>query len=215
MVVSSFSDPRWPQNRARIVNAGRNAIVVWDFDGVVGDTEPFQAQSYEILLQRRAMQPSEGFFASLIGNNEVCIWEKLENSGFCLTSPVEDLVLERRDVFLTLVLDSLNPSWLATDLMPMFAARNASQKIVSNGDSNVISLLLAKWDLNEFVTQELFDFGTKSDFLFELFLNNTGVVLEDNAGFLAQAAAANWFTVGVNHSMSPASGVSGDVTVAI
>lgn len=41
--MANLSD--WSSDRKRILQASRNAIAIWDFDGVVADTEPLHTES--------------------------------------------------------------------------------------------------------------------------------------------------------------------------
>ena len=60
--------------------------VVWDFDGVVADTEPVQAAAYEATLERFSIQPERRWFNNWVGTPEHRIWAGLREQ-FGLSQP--------------------------------------------------------------------------------------------------------------------------------
>lgn len=49
---------------------GHFDVAVWDFDGVIGDTEPVQAQAYREMLSERGIAVEGNFFDDLTGRSE-------------------------------------------------------------------------------------------------------------------------------------------------
>lgn len=216
--VRSSADPTWERARDRILEASKAGSVIWDFDGVVADSEPVHAESYRRLLRRRQYEPEEHFFLPLIGHTEREIWEMLRSDGAPVDADVDELILERREAFLELALEALQPSWLVADLAGDFESVADCQLIVSNGDPTTIRTLLRAWHLDDLLlTPDNTESPTvtKRVLLEQLWASGSTVTIEDNGGYLARASAAGSFCVAVRHSTSPAEGITGDIEVQI
>jgi beta-phosphoglucomutase-like phosphatase (HAD superfamily) len=72
-------------------------VCLWDFDGVICDSEPFQAAAYREVLVRRGIRPAAGFFEGFVGRTKLEIWDELIRA-YGITGTPGDLVRERRDV---------------------------------------------------------------------------------------------------------------------
>lgn len=187
-----------------IVGVARSQTVVWDFDGVVADTEPLQDASYRTLADRRGWHLPPDYFAELVGKTEDAIWGELVASGFPLSSrPLSEVLplikAERSAVFFQLAESTLAPSWVARDLMPAFDGVARRQVIVSNGDPDVIESLLTAWRLSSFVEVAKREAGRDKAALVEEYCTAGSVLLEDNAGWLRAGKALGATTVGVIH----------------
>lgn len=223
-VFRTPGEPGWPGQRKQILTAAEGGTVIWDFDGVIADTEPVHAQSYRILLERRGYEPEDNFFLRLIGNPETRIWDMLREPGVPVPEDTQELIAERRDVFLEMALAELQPSWIVTDLAARLADVANRQIIVSNGDRRTISRLLQTWNLDVYIgwpppidggrLKPGFG-GDKTSLLHTLMQEGPTVVFEDNAGYLTQAREGGSYCVGVRHGMSPSDGIRGDVNVEI
>jgi beta-phosphoglucomutase-like phosphatase (HAD superfamily) len=66
----------------RVLHEAAGARVIWDFDGVVGHTEPLHEASYRDLAERRNYRFGPGFFGDLVGHTEQWIWERVISEGF-------------------------------------------------------------------------------------------------------------------------------------
>ena len=177
------------------------ARVLWDFDGVVAHSEPIHEQSYALLAHRRSHKLADTYFAPLVGHTERWIWDRLIEEGFpAEPGEIEALVAERSRVVATLAQESLEPSWIASALMPVFAAVARSQTIVSNGDPVLIESLLEKWSLSAYVTVGRRSADADKDELFRSQCKLPALVLEDSDTFLSLAMDLGAFTVGVRHS---------------
>lgn len=202
-------------DRASVVKAGVNATIIWDFDGVVADTEPVHAESYRILLEHRGYEVEEDFFLALIGHTEREIWAMLANDGAPVTD-VNHLIDERRELVLELAIDVLQPSWLASDLMGYLTSVAKRQVILSNGDYRTIKTLLDCWNLADFVEiPQQGAVGEKADLLANFLESGDCLTIEDNAHYLQMAMDAGSFCVGVLHSMSQSSSLPAHVIVSI
>jgi len=190
--------------------------VLWDFDGVVADTEPLHDQTYQELALRRSRPLEPGYFDKLVGRTEQSIWVSLIEGGFPADlQDVGALMVERQEAYLQLALEALHPTWVATTLVPHFATRGAEQFIVSNGDPNSQTLLLEKWRLDDSLTIARRAHGEdKLKTLLRLCVPPV-VVLEDNAGFLEVARQAGAMTVAVRNGYNAAQELDADVVLAI
>ncbi|MHA7264336.1 HAD family hydrolase [Arthrobacter sp. TMN-37] len=188
--------------------------VIWDFDGVVGHTEPLHEASYRELAERRRYGFAPDFFAELVGHTEQWIWERLISQGFpAAVSEVPDLHRERGEVVAAVALRSLEPSWLASRLMPELDGVADEQVVVSNGDPDLIAALLAGWNLQPFVTVARRAPGRDKEAIFRELCVPPCVVLEDSDTYLALGQKLGAFTVGVRHSHNPRATLEADLTI--
>lgn len=190
--------------------------VLWDFDGVVADTEPLHDQTYRELALRRSHPLEQGYFDKLVGRTEQSIWVSLIEGGFPADlQDVGALTVERQEAYLQLALEAMHPTWVATTLVPHFATRGAEQFIVSNGDPNSQTLLLEKWRLDDSLTiARRADGEDKLKTLLRLCVPPV-VVLEDNAGYLEVARQAGAMTVAVRNGYNAAQELDADVVLSI
>lgn len=172
------------------------SAVVWDFDGVVADTEPTQAAAYEVVLARRGVTQPAGWFGVWVGTPEQRIWGYLRNK-FSLPDSVTGLVNERADVYGSLA-SKLHPAWFVEPVL----ALPCPHRIVSAGNFRQIDMLLATWGLKDaFVSVSAVgapsgDRRPKVERLTDHLTPGT-VLFEDSARYLA--AAAGYTRVGVHH----------------
>jgi len=221
--IASPSDPMWPRERDRLVANCVDRTVIWDFDCVVADTEPLQEKSYRELLKDRGYDQTNDLFSDLIGHTESEIWEVLRSRGFSISETNDQLIRERRNVFLRLAIATLTPSWLALDLLPTLASVASRQLVVSNGDPETIRVLLEEWRLSAYFEPLQYynpDLPVpaqqpKQERLEELLSAGRSVMFEDNSSYLEQARKLGAFCVAVRHSMSTDIEMSGNVDVSI
>ncbi|MHA7210013.1 HAD family hydrolase [Arthrobacter sp. MDT1-65] len=200
----------------RILREAAGARIIWDFDGVVGHTEPLHEASYRELAERRNHEFPSGFFGDLVGHTEQWIWERVIADGFpAAEREIPALHGERGEVVAAAALRTLDPSWLAASLMPAVHGTAAEQVVVSNGDPDLITALLGKWDLARFVHVARREPGRDKEALFRELCVPPCVVLEDSDTYLALARRAGAFTVGVRHSHNPRAALDADLTTAL
>lgn len=198
---------------ARIADEAAGARIIWDFDGVVGHTEPIHEASYRELAARRNYEFDDGFFDDLIGHTEEWIWERVIDKGFpAHGDEIPDLHLERGAVVATAAQRNLQPSWIAALLMPALAPIASEQVVVSNGNTDLIEALLAGWGLKDFVHVARRAPGRDKETLFRVSCLPPCVVLEDNDHYLALGKSLGAFTVGVRHSHNTRAKLSADLT---
>ncbi|TDK28202.1 HAD family phosphatase [Arthrobacter crusticola] len=196
-----------------LLREAAGARVIWDFDGVVGHTEPLHEASYRELAERRSYGFAPDFFGDLVGHTEQWIWERLISQGFPATmAEIEDLHAERGAVVAAVALRSLEPSWLAARVMPALDGVADEQLVVSNGDPDLIAALLAGWNLDPFVEVARRTPGRDKEALFRSLCVPPCVVLEDSDTYLALGRELGAFTVGVRHSHNPRAALVADLT---
>jgi beta-phosphoglucomutase-like phosphatase (HAD superfamily) len=197
----------------RVQREAAGARVIWDFDGVVGHTEPLHEASYRDLAERRGYRFGPDFFGDLVGHTEQWIWERVISEGFpAAEEDIAALHRERGEVVAVSALEGLSPSWLAARLMPALAEVAAEQVVVSNGDPDLIAALLGKWGLDPFVLVARRDSGRDKEALFRALCVPPCVVLEDSDAYLALGKELGAFTVGVRHSHNPRAALDADLT---
>ena len=192
------------------------SAILWDFDGVVADTEPIHERTYQVLAERRECELAAGYFFEMVGHTEEWIWSRLIDSGF--PAAVEDipkLAAERSELFAELAAVTLMPSWLALDLMPAFQPVARSQTVVSNGDPETIERLLAAWGLDEFVTVARREQGQDKEDVFRRLCILPAVVLEDSDRFLDLGRELGATTVSVMHSYNTRASLRADFGATI
>jgi beta-phosphoglucomutase-like phosphatase (HAD superfamily) len=211
-IYSETSTWHYPSDREAVLNAAAGACVVWDFDGVIADNEPLQAESFRILLTSRGHIPEPGFFTPMMGHTEPRIWEMLAETG----APAGDIpatIVERRNLYRQLAMESLEPSWLAAEMMPAIARVATRQVVLSNGDFETNGALLKLWGLDRYVEQIQKPSGQSKAALLPSLLEGRSISVEDNAGYLNTARDLGAFCVGVLHSQSRAEPMRAHVTV--
>ncbi|MFV0427925.1 MAG: HAD family hydrolase [Arachnia sp.] len=190
--------------------------VLWDFDGVVADTEPLHDQTYQELARRRGHVLEPGYFDAMVGKTEPRIWSELIAQGFpARRDEIDDLARERQAAYLELALETLQPTWVARALVPYFAGLGAQQFIVSNGDPDSQARLLAGWGLADHLNIRRREPGEDKLGLLRRLYQPPVIVIEDNAGFLRQARAAGAATIAVRNSFNADQDLPADVIVSL
>ncbi|MHA7218933.1 HAD family hydrolase [Arthrobacter sp. MDT1-48-3] len=196
----------------RILREAVGARVIWDFDGVVGHTEPLHEASYRDLAERRHYEFADGFFGDLVGHTEQWIWERVISEGFPASEQeIPTLHSERGEVVAASALHGLDPSWLAASLMPALDGTASEQVVISNGDPDLIAALLGQWGLARFVRIARREHGRDKEAIFRDLCVPPCVVLEDSDTYLALARTAGAVTVGVRHSHNPRAVLDADL----
>jgi beta-phosphoglucomutase-like phosphatase (HAD superfamily) len=194
-------------------------VVLWDFDGVIADTEPLHEESYREVLMELGFGEHRNVLSGLIGKTESEIWDLIALRGFEFQKPKSELASHRKRIFLRLALESLSPSWLALDLLPTLGSIVDGQFLLSNGDPETIDILLREWQLDKYLERPAShgsdEVQPKADRLRSLLKGRRSVVFEDNGSYLAKARGLGAFCVAVHHSLSPSQGITGNVEVSI
>ena len=185
---------------------------MWDFDGVLADTEPLHAESYRAMLEDRGFAVAPDFFEELVGHTEAWIWDRLAELNPSLGESTKELLVEERRVrFLEAALIALTPSWISVDLIPAFDRVAVSQTVVSNGDPDVIATLLANWGLADRLEVARRSEGEDKRSLLVQKCRVPALVVEDSAEFLALARSLGAATIGVVHEYNRGRGIEADL----
>jgi len=197
---------------AAVLPLARDRAIVWDFDGVLADTEPLHATSYRRMLEDRGLNVAPDFFHELVGSTELQIWERLAELNPELGDGTRELLVEeRRSLFLEAALAELSPSWIVVTLLPALAGVAASQTVVSNGDADVIGTLLDTWGLSDSLQVARRAEGEDKRSLVVSHCSSPALVLEDSAQFLGLARSLGAATVGVVHEYNRGRGIEADI----
>ncbi|WP_210480134.1 HAD family phosphatase [Naasia sp. SYSU D00948] len=190
----------------------RGRAVVWDFDGVLADTEPLHAESYRSMLEGRGLTVAPDFFDELVGSTELQIWDRLTELNPGLGEGTRQLLVdERRSLFLEAALAELAPSWIVLALLPQLAAVARSQTVVSNGDPDVIGTLLDSWGLGDALGVARRAEGEDKRSLVVEHCSGPALVIEDSGTFLALARSMGAATIGVVHQYNRGRGIEADL----
>lgn len=181
--------------------------VLWDFDGVIANTEPVQAEAYRVILRRLGHEVPADFFQPLMGLTEPEIWTHLTDEYGLAASP-SDLRDERLGVLVDLS-SGLQPNWFVRVLLA--ASDKVEHLIISAGNDEVVRRLLTQWHLLNSFSQILAfredaDAPTKEERFAEVLVPQPDpalfLVVEDNARYLQLAHALGARTLGVRHELN-------------
>ncbi len=194
----------------------RGRAVVWDFDGVLADTEPLHATSYRRMLENRGLTVEPDFFHELVGSTELQIWDRLAELNPGLGEGRRELLVEeRRSLFLEAALAQLSPSWIVVSLLPALGEVVRSQTVVSNGDPDVIATLLDTWGLSDALTVARRAEGEDKRSLVLQHCALPALVIEDSGDYLRLARSLGAATVGVVHQYNRGRGIEADLVCAL
>jgi beta-phosphoglucomutase-like phosphatase (HAD superfamily) len=189
------------------LQGGPFSTAFWDFDGVLGDTEPIHEATYATLLRGHGREPRPGFFQPLVGKTEDAIWSLLVRE-YKLSESVSSLKAERMRLFMGAT-DGLEPSWFVRPLADALVASKTVQVLLSSGGAEVISHLLARWGLLPYFSVVLANspetrliFDKPSALAQALTSHPAALVIEDNLAYLRVARSLGAHTVGVRHSLN-------------
>lgn len=188
------------------------ATVIWDFDGVIADTEPLHLHSYNDVLGGHGSAVSDEEFRTYVGSKEHQIWQQILRRRDLdeLTSPeaLEALAAEREKVFRRLA-NELEPREQAREMLD--AAAEREQIILSSQHKAVLVELLERWDLAEYFS-EIHALGstdvTKHEELERIVQPRqangawTGTLIEDSPELLRAARELGLTTILVTHPFS-------------
>lgn len=186
--------------RSIIIEKATNAIVVWDFDGVITDSEPLQASTYQMML--KSFRVSETLdFTEYVGSTEATIWNALIKR-YNLKQSLAELKEERMVLLSELAHKQLKPTWIVDELVAPLQEVSQRQVILSNGEIALIESLITAWNLNSIleIIQKPNE-GRKREILADLVYKNKSLVFEDNQGTLEYARGLGAFSVGIVHPM--------------
>jgi len=200
-VTASFPDPLDDPLVAVLEAAD---TVIFDFDGVLADSEPVHLRSYRELIADMGGALDEDRFRSLIGRKERDIWPVVIGRP----ADIDDLVAQRAGIFLELAAGELVPD---PRVMWMLGCGYAERIVLSSGNPLLVEQLLNDWSIASRFAEVHALGDSPVDKLEELrrmadVRRSTGdwrgVLVEDSPSALAEARALGMTTVGVVHSLS-------------
>lgn len=188
------------RERSLIIEKATDAIVIWDFDGVVTDSEPLQASTYQMMLKNFGVSDTLNF-AQYVGSTESTIWTALIKR-YDLRPTLAELKEARMVLLSELAHKQLKSTWIVDALVDDLSKVCKKQVILSNGEISLIKSLLKAWGLDSIleIIQKPNE-GRKREILSELLIKNKSLVFEDNQDTLDYARKRGAFCVGVVHSM--------------
>jgi beta-phosphoglucomutase-like phosphatase (HAD superfamily) len=200
-----------------------SAVVLWDFDGVVANTEPVQGRSFAIVLRSKGKRPDPDFFEGFTGMQEKEIWQALRGR-FALADSVEDLAAERSKVYLALAGSHLRPAPYVRPITAQAISYGRDNVIVSSGSYRNIGHLLRHWGLEEVFAGVLCHGSPESDGLADKYQRlesalerypGPALLIEDSTKYLDWAKRRGLRTIGVRHELNDLSGVAPDFTLSL
>ncbi|MEF9908520.1 hypothetical protein [Streptomyces sp. P9-A2] len=200
-----------------ILNRHRQThAVVWDFDGVLSETEALHQESYTRVLAAHGMRTEGDWYTPLIGNTAQQNWRSLIAGG--LDATVDDigrLESQREAVFQSLAASGLTLSRIGASLIPAFAQGGARQDVVSNGDLNLIRHAVQQWGVGGMVNVVSRAPGTDKLALLEERAAPGVVTFDDTDRYVLAAARKGAYTVGVRHRHNAHASLPADVVLHI
>ncbi|WP_159601635.1 HAD hydrolase-like protein [Agromyces humi] len=201
----------WPTSseRERTILHARDAVIVWDFDGTIVDTEHLHQQTILELLTRRGYTPEAGWFDLVMGTPEEVTWERLASQGAPVDTPAE-MIAERRGLYIDRAIAEVSASWIAGDLVPAFDRVGATQLVLSNGDFESNKAILDHIDLPHLTMIER-GHGSKAGKIKDIVPD---MLLDDRASYITLGTQLGAWTVGV-HTKATLGLLPADVPVSI
>ncbi|MDT0196711.1 hypothetical protein Q9R30_15245 [Arthrobacter sp. AB6] len=174
--------------------------VVWDFDGVLSETEALHQESYRQVAASHQFTPGGDWYTALIGNTAFDNWRILIDSGLpAEASHISALEAEREHAFARLVGAGLSLSKIGEILVPAFAASGTKQEVVSNGDLSLIHTSIRQWGLDEVLHIVQRRPAADKHELIKARARPGVVTFDDTDRYLRAAEEAGALAVGVRH----------------
>jgi beta-phosphoglucomutase-like phosphatase (HAD superfamily) len=204
--------------RRFLAERGPFEVAVWDFDGVVGDTEPAQAEAYRSMLLERDIDPEPDFFGDLAGRPEREIWSLLQQR-YDFDGELAALRAERIARVTPVLAARVEPNWFVRAGVAELRAGGARSLIVSSGNREVIEVYLDAWELRDLFDEVSAATGHEADVskrerLRRAIVGVRALVVEDSPTYLALAAEWGAATLGVAHGMNGGALTDADAVMA-
>jgi HAD superfamily hydrolase (TIGR01509 family) len=118
--------------------------VLFDLDGLIVDTEPYQFRAFQTLLERRGIHLPESMMDTLLGYDEITNLRQLKPI-YNLTEEPEELLKERRQIYLETIqqepIHALEGFWEVSEEARRQGMRQA---IVSSSPRQYVEIVLAR-----------------------------------------------------------------------
>ncbi len=184
---------------------GPFAVAVWDFDGVIGDTEPTQAATYRRILADLGIVTPDDFFDDLAGRSEPEIWTSLQRRyGF--GGDITALREKRVALVTPLLAAQIAPNWFVRCGLRCLSRAGTSSVIISSGNQEVVDHYLSVWRLAALFDDVSATSGKRRDppkreRLRSAIEGVRALVIEDSAEYLRFVAGLGAATIGVGHTL--------------
>ena len=184
--------------------------IIWDFDGVIADTEPLQEVAFKRTLNSRRISYEDDFFKRFVGSPEVEIWRRLIAKRAIKEASIPELISARSKIYLELA-SHIHPAWYVAPILEESKLLSINNIIVSSGSKHHILTLLSHWGLTEFFSAiycnglpEELPLENKYDRLefVKTHYAEPFMIIEDNIDYLNWALNANMCTVAIAHSLN-------------
>ena len=201
----------------------RTQAAIFDFDGVIADTEYFHSLAYVQLLKDYDIAFDSAAFGRYIGKNEHQIYGMLEED-FGITINHEAAMASRLQYYMQLVMDhDLQPYPFIPYLLDYLQAQEKPIYILSSQKPAILRALLVHWSLLERFTSicTVYDSEerTTKTQLLEGCQSFTGhemaevVLFEDSPEVFLVAKRLGLHTVGIIHGLNMGSEMEAEVTI--
>jgi beta-phosphoglucomutase len=201
----------------------RARAVLFDFDGVIADTEQYQAKSYAKILADYGIDFSIDDFKPYVGKPETEIYTMLERH-YGIVIDVSKASRSRPDyVFDAMISANLQPYPYVSPTLKYLNHHGVPAYILSANNANTIRRLLAHWSMESKFARiyTVFDFSdplTKIE-LIDIAPALVGrpaeqlVIIEDSPTAIEAANRLGMLTVGVLSSMNPETDLEAHVVI--
>jgi len=182
-------------------------LAIWDFDGVVGDTEPMQARVYREMLAERGIAVDPDFFNDLAGHPEPEIWSALKER-YGVEGDPDDLRDERIGRVGPALAQGIEPNWFVLPAVEALRETGAKSLVISSGNEEVVRRYLKTRGLGELfvevsaVTGSAADIPKRERLCAAIKGTERALVVEDSIKYLRLAAELGAVTLGVQHSLN-------------
>ena len=118
--------------------------VLFDLDGLIVDTEPYQFGAFQTLLERRGILLPESAMETMLGYDEVTNLKRLKPQ-YELADSVEELLQERRQIYLdSIACSAVEPMAGFWEISAKAAQLGLQQAVVSSSTYPYIAAVLEK-----------------------------------------------------------------------
>jgi beta-phosphoglucomutase-like phosphatase (HAD superfamily) len=199
-------------------------LAAFDFDGVIADSEPLHAASYQRLLAELGVKFRSTEFAAYVGKPDREIY-RLLSARYGVSLDVDAVGERRKELFVEAAIEAgLQPYPYVTPLLDFLELRECPTMILSLQALSVVRRLLLHWGLldrfREIVAadDDALTATPKEDLVGTL-SNRVGlppgriVLFEDDIHALCYANEVGLRTVGVVHSLGNEAEMNADVLI--
>jgi len=175
--------------------------VIWDFDGVLSETEVLHQESYRRVASDLCFVPTGDWYTPLIGNTACNNWGTLIECGLEATvADIPQLEARREQLFASLAGAGLRLSNIGEILVFAFDAAGIQQEVLSNGDLSLIAESIGQWGYDGVLHVVERQPDADKLALLEARARPGAITFDDTDRYLRAAEQAGAHAVGVRHS---------------